>query len=170
MGYQLMGGALIVASCGGYGLSLAAGYRQRERETRGLLDAVCYMENQLAYALTPLPELCHQAGREAGGRAGAVLRQLARELERQTAPDVQGCMKAALDASPELPAALRGELMRLGRSLGRFDLPGQLRGLAAVGEDCRGQLEALRENREPRLRSYQTLGLCAGAALAILLL
>ena len=34
----------------------------------------------------------------------------------------------------------------------------------------REQLRELERNRQQRLRSYRTLGLCAGAALAILLL
>ena len=33
---------------------------------------------------------------------------------------------------------------------------------------CDRELESLGKNGEERLRSYQTLGLCAGAALAIL--
>ena len=59
-------------------------------------------------------------------------------------------------------------LILLGRWLGRFDLDGQLKGLDAVRQECRRHLEELNNNREVRLRSYQTLGLCAGAAIAIL--
>ena len=56
----------------------------------------------------------------------------------------------------------------LGRTLGRFDLDGQLIGLENARRDCRRAVDALSENRDNRLRCYQTLGLCAGAALAIL--
>lgn len=170
MGYQMIGAVLIVAACGGYGLLLSAACRQRERELGRLLQALAYMENQLAYQLTPLPDLCRQAGKEVGGIVGEVLRNLARELSWQSAPDVTGCMAAALSRSRELPPQLRRLLAQLGRSLGRFDLPGQLRGLEAAREGCHQQLAQLRAGREPRLRSYRTLGLCAGAALVILLL
>ena len=48
---------------------------------------------------------------------------------------------------------------------------GAVRHLEALGVDvrgdCRTQLKALEQNRDIRLRNYQTLGLCAGAALAI---
>ena len=53
-------------------------------------------------------------------------------------------------------------------SMGRFDVKGQIQGLEAVRSYCRGELENMAVNREARLRSYQTLGLCTGAALAIL--
>ena len=56
----------------------------------------------------------------------------------------------------------------MGSSLGRFDLEGQLQGLESVRIYCREQLDELSKDRDVRLRSYQTLGLCAGAALAIL--
>ena len=61
-------------------------------------------------------------------------------------------------------------LLLLGSSLGRFDLAGQLKGLSAVKGQCALELQELRTDREPRLRSYRVLGLCAGAALVILLI
>lgn len=170
MGYQMIGAALILGSCGGYGLLLSRSYRQWEGELRRLIGALEHMESQLAYQLTPLPDLCRQAGKETGGIVGEVLRNLGRELSWQSAPDVSGCMAAALGRSRELPKQLRRFLVRLGKSLGRFDLPGQLRGLESLKEECSQQLAQLQSGREPRLRSYRTLGLCAGAALVILLL
>ena len=61
-------------------------------------------------------------------------------------------------------------MLLLGRSLDRFDLAGQLKGIAATRSACRREVGALLENRDLRLRSYKTLGLCAGAALAVLLI
>jgi hypothetical protein len=58
----------------------------------------------------------------------------------------------------------------MGTSLGCFGLEEQLTGLDALlaeGDTLRQQLE---HNRSQRLRGYQTLALCAGAALAILFL
>ncbi len=170
MNYPLLGAALIVTGCGGFGFSMAAEHLTMERELRQLLKILCFMENQLEYRLTPLPELCRQAGKESGGRLGRVFADLARELDWQSAPDAAGCMAAALGKSRDLPGRLRMRLLSLGQTLGRFDLPGQLQGLEQEKENCRLQLEALRADRGTRLRSYGTLGLCAGAALAILLL
>ena len=49
-------------------------------------------------------------------------------------------------------------------------MAGQLKGIAATRSACRREVDALLENRDLRLRSYKTLGLCAGAALAVLLI
>ena len=58
----------------------------------------------------------------------------------------------------------------LGTTLGRFDLPGQLRGLEAAIRSAEEALRSIRDGAADRRRSYQTLGLCAGAAVAILFL
>ena len=125
---------------------------------------------ETTFGLTPLPELCRQAGKETRGTLREVFFNLARELEWQTSPDAASCMTAALKRSHELPRRIRGIMKQLGHTLGRFDLPGQKQGLEEVKEACRMELESLGKNRETRLRSYGTLGLCAGAALAILFL
>ena len=170
MSYRWIGAALIVAGCGGFGFSVASGYKREERILRQLISALNYMEWELQYRLTSLPELCRQAGRETGGTLREVFCNLARELEWQSAPDVSSCMAAALKRSHELPRRIRAIMKQLGHTLGRFDLPGQKQGLEEVRASCRMELEALGKNRDTRLRSYGTLGLCAGAALAILFL
>ena len=78
-------------------------------------------------------------------------------------------MNGLLVQQKNLPRSVRRLLTGLGNSLGRLDLTGQVQGLQAVKAGCARELERLERNRDTRLRSYQTLGLCAGAALAILL-
>ena len=170
MSYRWFGAALVIAGCGGFGFSIASGYKREEGILRQLLRVLNYMEWKLQYRLTPLPELCRQAGKETRGTLREVFFNLARELEWQTSPDAASCMTAALKRSHELPRRVRAIMKQLGHTLGRFDLPGQKQGLEEVKEACRMELEALGKNRETRLRSYGTLGLCAGAALAILFL
>lgn len=160
----------MILGCGGFGLRLAAAYRREERVLRQLAAVLDYMGCELQYRMTPLPELCRQAARLSGGCLGDMLRDLSRELDSQVSPDAARCMEAALARCPALPGKTREILGRLGSSMGRFDLPGQLQGLEGARELCRRQLQGLGENREVRLRSFQTLGLCAGAALAILFL
>ena len=170
MTVKLVGAMLIVAGCGGFGMLIAANYRREERALRQLLGCLDYMECELQYRLTPLPELCRQAAKESAGPVRAVFAALAEELEDQISPDAERCASAALARVKDLPSSARRCLSQLGASLGRFDLPGQLKGLEGVRAACRAELERLGKNRDVRLRSYETLSLCAGAALAMLLL
>lgn len=169
MNYKWIGALLIVLSCGGFGIGLAAAHRREEYALRQLVSALDLMECELQYRLTPLPELCRQAGQESRGCVGRVLLELSRELDAQISPEVSSCMQAALSNAGDIPSGTVQAMTYLGQSLGRFDLAGQLKGLEAVRNDCRRLLNEMALNKEQRLRSYQTLGFCAGAALAILL-
>lgn len=170
MSIKLYGAILVVAGCGGCGFAMAAAKRREERELRQLIRALEYMECELQYHETDLPQLCSMAAEVSGGGIGAYFQDLARSLERNQEPDVSGCVKQLLGQYANLSASVHGVLQSLGQSMGCFDLPGQLRGFQSTEKECRHLLDGLERDRDSRLRSYQTLGLCAGAALAIILL
>ena len=168
MTLKIIGIILVVTGCGSVGFRIAANHRYQEHLLQQLIGILDYMECELQYRLTPLPELCRQVVQEFQSPLRNIFNELALEMDTQITPDVKHCMSAALDKSKNVPTTVQQELILLGNSIGRFDLDGQLKGLEAVRQDCRRNLEILGNNQEARLRSYQTLGLCAGAALAIL--
>ena len=169
MSLKVIGVLCIVISCGGCGFLLAAQYMVRIRSLRNLMLALEYMECELQYRCTPLPLLCRQAGQQSHGIVQKLFSDLADELEAQISPDPERCMAAVLDRHSEMDSTLFAIAQQLGMNLGKFDLPGQLRGVERIRMLCGEKLEKLTQNKESRLRSYRTLGLCAGAALAILL-
>lgn len=168
MSFKLIGAVLIIAVCGGFGYSMVAAHKREERALQQMLGALDYMQCELQYRLTPLPDLCRQAARQCGGCVQTLFTRLASELEDQISPDAAHCMTAALASSAHLPKRCREAAESLGKTLGRFDVDGQIRGMEAVRQFCRRNLEELMNGRDTRLRSYQTLGICAGAALVIL--
>lgn len=168
MSFKWIGAILVIAGCGGVGFTMAAVYKREEWALRSLLGALDFMACELQFRLTPLPDLCRQAGKECRGVVGQVLTNLARELENQISPDADSCMYAAISRTDNLPEKAQEALRMLGSGLGRFDLQGQLQGLEQVRSHCRRELDRLADNRDQRVRGYQTLGVCAGAALAIL--
>lgn len=164
---RLMGAGCIVAGSGAFGFSMAAASRREERELKELLGILEFLSCELSYRLTPLPGLCRGAAEDRSGVAAVFFLELAKELERQIEPDVSGCVHAVLGRLI-MPASIRQLLEELGRTLGRFDLPGQLRGLELSIRETETALRTIREGAPERRRSWQTLGLCVGAALAIL--
>ena len=168
MELRILGAVRVFAGCGSVGFLIAAGYRLEERTLRQLLSALDFMQCELQYRLTPLPELCRKVGAAAEGYVRAFFLSLAIALEDQIRPDVERCVSHGLAEVPKMPALSAEVIKQLGVSLGRFDLNGQIRGLEAARTSCRSSLERLTKDKSLRLRSYQTLGLCTGAALAIL--
>ncbi len=168
MNVKIIGAILVVAGCGGLGFLMAWNYKRDISSLRRLIGALEYMACELEYRLTPLPELCRKTAELQSGCVKTVFVNLSRALDSQIAPDVSFCMSAALEKIPDMPKQTAAAFRCLGNSLGHFDLAGQLRGLESVRENCLMEVKELENNRSQRTRSYQTLGLCAGAALAIL--
>ena len=169
MTLQWIGAAMVIGGCGGFGLTLAAGERREIQMLRQLMAVLEEMEWELQYRLTPLAGLCRTGAKATKGKLQRIFLDLAKQLDGRDQAYVSGCMNALLTQQKNLPRSIRRLLTGLGNCLGRFDFSGQLQGLQTVKAGCARELERLERNRDTRLRSYQTLGLCAGAALAILL-
>lgn len=168
MTLKWIGAVLIMISCSGVGFSIAAAHRKAERSLQQLITTLEYMYHELQYRMTPLPQLICAAAEESSGVVRDFLLTFAGELQQQSAPDAGSCMALALKKTSQLPEQLVRNLKILGTGLGRFDLSGQLSGLESVKQLCCRDLDGLLHNRDVRIRSYQTLGICAGVALVIL--
>jgi stage III sporulation protein AB len=167
---KLFGAVMVFLGCGGIGFSLVASYRHQQRCLQQMIQALEYMECELQYRMPPLPELCIGASQVCTGCVSSILLQLSKELEAQITPNAAACIRAVFAKRDDLPDTLRKCFSLLEDSLGRFDLVGQLQGLNSVKKYVGFELEKLYRNQDVRLRSYQTLGFCAGAALVVLFL
>lgn len=170
MSIRMIGAVMILSGCGWFGFSMAASHRNREQGLRQLIRAAEFMECELQFRQTDIPQLCFLTSNSLTGELQNVFSEVGELLEEQACCDVSECICRVLQRHPNLPEGIDLHLMELGRNLGKFDLNGQLVSLRSVQRECELERRALAENRESRLRSYQTLGLCTGAALAILLI
>lgn len=166
---KILGALLILTGCGGFGMMICIAYRREEEMLQQLLHGLDYIQCELQFRMTPLPELCAQAGKGCKGRIGQFWMHLSEELSKQASPNVSGCMEAAIQSAGGFPPRVNKAIEILSLSLGQFDAQGQLQALEAARSHCRTELESMGVNRDTRLRSYQTLGICAGVALVILL-
>lgn len=170
MNLKWIGALLTLISCGSCGFLAAYAHRRQEESLFQLMGVLTNMAWELEYQLTPLPDLCEKAAGVSIGAIGNFFKQLSRELNGQASPNVAGCISIVLKKCDGIPKLTEKALKLLGESLGRYDCAGQLKGLESVREYCRQKLAELGYRREERLRSYRVLGICAGAALAILLI
>lgn len=128
------------------------------------------MERELSFRLTPMPELLERLSRQADPPADGLFagcREGLSSLGERSLAELwkAGVRQPALLLEAEELALLDG----LGQVLGSYDGEGQL---AALAQTCAALERALAEARSERKRMgrvYQTLGLAAGAFLAILL-
>lgn len=169
MTLKLIGALLIFVGCGGMGFSIAHQSKKEEQLLRQMVLALEYMSCELQYHLTALPELFRGAAQSVSGEMGDVLTAIAMELEKHLYNDASICMRHILRQNRQLPDRVEKILEQMASSVGMFDLSGQIAGLESAQKVCEKELNYLERNRDERMRSYRTLGFCAGAALAILL-
>lgn len=163
-----IGAGCVFLACGATGFGAATSLRKEEQlllQTKRMLEK---MESELSCRVTTLPQLCLCAS-GCGKQLERLYARLSECLEAQVFADAAGCMEAVL-CQEKLPQSVIQLHRMLGQTLGGYDLAGQLEELAVVKAACQEKLDSLRQNATQRIRSYQTLGLCAGAALAIMLL
>lgn len=168
MSIKWIGAILILTASCGFGLHIASGYRVTVQTLNNMVRTLDYMECALQYQLTPLPLLCEQAGKSVCGKVRRIYMVLSAELRAETHEDANAAMTKALMKQTDLSVREKQLFCLLGNSLGCFDLPGQIKGLQQIRDLCMEELTKMKANQELRLRNYQTLGLCAGAALVIL--
>ena len=168
MNYKLIGAITVILGCGGCGLMMASHYLGNIRLLRNFITVLDYMRCELQYRATPLPQLCRTAGEQGSGKVQRAFLMLADELDSQISPDVYCCMSGVISRLGIDYEPMNRLFLELGSSLGKFDITGQIKALENAREQARELHTQLQNGKENRLRSYQTLGLCAGAAIAIL--
>lgn len=169
MSFKIIGVILVIAGFAGFGFVVVGSSRYYTSLLRQLIRALNTMECELQYRMTPLPELCIITADVCTGKLRAVFLGLSEKLKAYTAANASQCMLETVTNLSTIPKSIERILLILGDSLGRFDLEGQLKGISFVRSTCEDLLKSSILDQNVRLHSYQTLAICAGAALAILL-
>lgn len=167
--YRLIGAALIVLSCSAMGFCMAASHKREVRLLQGFLTSVQYMKSELQYRCIPLPELCSKTALVSDDIVAQFFSLLSKNLITQVYSNPVDCAQSAIKQLKNAPATLTSVMQTFSGHLGMFNLEGQVRALERTANETQDALKKLSQDQEVRMRSYQTLGICAGAALAILL-
>lgn len=165
---RIIGAILIIIGCGSFGILLASNHRYQAKTLRQFTMILDFMECELQYRQTPLPELCQMSALGTDGLNRKIFSALSSELENQISPDVEKCVSAVIQSMDSIPEKIKKCFLLFGQSLGRFDLDGQIKGIEMTKSEVNRILQEHTENQTNRIRCYQTLSICGGAAVAIL--
>ena len=167
--FKVFGAILIIAGSGGFGLLFAYTHKCELRTLDSLLRILEWMINDLRFRLTPLPTLCRMASNLGDSTLRPFFLKMEKKLNTHDSPDAYSCACGILDSTGNISTETKELLRQLGRSLGQFDTEGQIKCLESVREIANDRKKRMSSDMPQHLRSYQTLALCAGAALAIIL-
>lgn len=166
---RLIGAVLTLLAGGGYAVVIGKEHRKKEGYYEQLLLILEHLSWQLQTSLAPLPVCCGEAAVCGRGKMAALFAHLSRKLENGGEDSAAACMVGCV-AEQDFPLQLNQRLLQLGDTLGRYDLTSQVAGIQTIMELCKRDLQALSAERTKTVKSCQALGLCTGAAVAILLL
>lgn len=167
---KIVGSGMILASSAWTGLRAALCLRRTQEQLRELCAALELMAGEVSFAATPFVPLCRRAG---AGRCEAVrgfFEALAAEAELPEHATVGMTQRACAAAKLVLPGRTLSAMERLFDAYGRFDRAGQLRQIELVSEELRQLTAELSVQLRDRCRSYELLGLTAGAAVLVLVI
>ena len=168
--YKVLGASMIIISCAFLGFGSAAGYSREVGILQTLRSAIRYMKNELTCRAVPLPSLCRSAAQASNGVVREFMQNLASELEAQICTNPLQCTLCALSRTKGTPLSMQDAIRMLGKTIGVFDLQGQLDGFDEICIYLDELILKRSTQMDARIRSYRTVGVCAGIALAIILI
>ena len=168
---KLFGAILTAAGC-----LFAASAWNRSRVSRlrtldRLVQALTYMEAELAGKAAPLPQLALRLSRQTDGAVGRFFAALVREMDALgERPFCEIWTEAAEANLPELRNRERDAIRDLGASLGRYPVGMQCEAIAVCRELLLREINAARQNEREESRLVWGLSASAGLLLWILLI
>jgi len=170
MTIRFIGACFILFSCGSFGFLISRSAKKEIYALENFVIAMEYMECELRYRMTPLPNLCCKTASVTKGTVSKLFELLCSELEAQISPNVSVCMSSALYKCRDVPGKIVVLWESMTERLGIFDLDGQIRVLSSLREEAKNMLKLCKQGHDARSRSYKTIAVCAGAAIVILLI
>ena len=164
-----LGFLLIVCGTSAIGIQMAGGVHRAVRFFQDMQTALDRMSREISYHLTPLAQLTQTVAQDLTEPVNALISAFgSRLLSAPEEPMQMHMLEAMKSCGAAVPQEARRILMTLSGSLGRQDVSAQVSAL----ETASREIEAVRKDYENRqktqCRSYETLGVCAGLAVAIL--
>ncbi|NPV90399.1 MAG: stage III sporulation protein AB [Firmicutes bacterium] len=171
--YKLIGAAMVVAAGQMIGTGIGRQYRQRSQELRTLQSALLFLQTEIGYTATPLPEALERVARNLEFPLREVFAETAGGLRRHEGTTAGEAWAGSLEKySGYLALKPRdlGILKNLGEALGKSGREEQEKHLLLAREQLQQeerQAESERLRYEPL---YRYSGLLVGLLIVIVLL
>ncbi len=167
---RLVGALFIVAGSASAGFYMAGNVRKTQRIYRDALRATAYMKSEIECYLTPLHDIYGQLARILPKPLASLFFALHEQARRSLGllPAVH-FSRARQQQKNRLPHELGQILAEMFDLLGRQDAVAQIRAITLAEERLNEALGRVSSEKKERCHAYETIGICAGIALVIIL-
>lgn len=165
---RLIGAAMIILGAGSFGIAKTAQFYRQQRQLRSYLHMLEILKCELTYTLFPLPKLCRITAERSERLCADFLKRYADRLDSGVSRSAAAA-EAFSESKCFLPPDASMAILELFGTLGRYDLDGEENLLHLTQQRLKTALERGETEKRPMAKGYALLGVCTGAALAILL-
>jgi stage III sporulation protein AB len=172
MWIKFIGCILIIILSYMIGIIYSNTYRDRVKELGGFEKVIHEFENQIIYALTPIPEIVKGLKAQLNEPLKYFLSRFEENLSSGDMT-IQIAWKNALDKSKgkfNLKAEDYEVIIWFGNQFGNSDKETQVKNMEFTLEKLKGQIKIAEKAREKNGKLYKSLGLAAGIFIAIIIL
>ncbi len=167
---RLVGAILIVVGSASAGFYMAGNVRKTQRIYRDALRATTYMKSEIECYLTPLHDiygqLAHILPKPLAALFFALYEQARRSLGLLPAVHFSRARQLLRNRLPHELVQIFAEMFDM---LGRQDAVAQMRAITLAEEHLNEVLNRVSSEKKERCHAYETIGVCAGIALVIVL-
>ena len=167
---RALGFVLILSGASCVGIRQAACIRRACRLYEDLRIALVWLKNEIQSALTPLEQAFDQVSGLIADPLSSLFAALAQKIRDDPGCSTVGLAARYFASRPEMPPELLDVVYDLLRMLGRQDTAAQVNALELALSRTELLRKRLEQDKTERCRSYRTLGICAGLALAVILI
>ena len=169
---KMIGIVMVFLGASGTGFSMAWRIRHTTAVMQQLRNSLSQMRNEISYRRTPLPELLRLLAVSSRGEVAVFWNMVADGVCKRQEDSVGKIVRSSLNAmdSAAFSGPVRQILQVLGDGMGTYDVEGQVRAITLAETRLQEVLNQMQSEQSGRMRSYCTLGICAGLAIAILAL
>jgi stage III sporulation protein AB len=169
---KMVGGGLIILTCGLLGLEKARGFSARIEQLRQLNAGLKLLETEIIYGATPLPLALTRVGNQLAGPVALFFQAVARALQENAAAGALAAWQRGLEELGQKGALQPGDLeilKALGPMLGNSGAGDQIKNLELTRQLLGQQQLAAHEENNRQGKMWRTLGFLLGITLVLLL-
>lgn len=169
---KMVGGGLIILTCGLLGLEKARGFSARIEQLRQLNAGLKLLETEIIYGATPLPLALTRVGNQLAGPVALFFQTVARALQENAAAGALAAWQRGLEELGQKGALQPGDLeilKALGPMLGNSGAGDQIKNLELTRQLLGQQQLAAHEENNRQGKMWRTLGFLLGITLVLLL-
>lgn len=169
--FKIFGLLLILGGATGIGVLYGEMMRNRIEQLKDIYKSVLFMENEISYLYTPLPEVFELLGNKASEPFKSIYSRISELLVKREVDEVSIAFQKAINENRD-KLYLNDEDIKLikdfMKNIGEGDVEREVSIMKYTKEVIRKKIEDVEKDNYIKIKLYRTMGFSIGAVIAII--